>query len=65
MRILLAADDKPYSEYALGRLINLAKNTWADVTILGVHPSVVRKASGGRHAVAGRSGAQRGLAKIP
>ncbi len=48
MRILLAADDKPYSEYALGRLINLAKNTWADVTILGVHP-----ASSGKHREAG------------
>jgi nucleotide-binding universal stress UspA family protein len=38
MRILLAVDDQPYSEYALGQMVNLAKNTWADVTILGVHP---------------------------
>ena len=52
MRILLAADNKPYSEYALGRLINLAKNTWADVTILGVHQR--RPESIGRPACRGR-----------
>jgi nucleotide-binding universal stress UspA family protein len=46
MRILLAADDEPYSEYALGQLVNLAKNTWADVTILGIYPDSHGKHSG-------------------
>jgi nucleotide-binding universal stress UspA family protein len=39
MRILFAADEHPYSEYALQVLIKLAMNTWADVTLLGIHPS--------------------------
>jgi nucleotide-binding universal stress UspA family protein len=40
MRILFAADEHPYSEYALQVLIKLAMNTWADVTLLGIHPAV-------------------------
>ncbi|MGB6066567.1 MAG: universal stress protein [Desulfomonilaceae bacterium] len=39
MRILFAADEHPYSEYALQVLIKLAMNTWADVTLLGIHPT--------------------------
>ncbi|MEJ2717039.1 MAG: universal stress protein [Deltaproteobacteria bacterium] len=38
MRILFAGDEHPYSAYALRETINLAKNTWADVTLLGIHP---------------------------
>ncbi len=36
MRILFAADEYPYSEFALNQLIRLAMNTWADVTLLGL-----------------------------
>jgi nucleotide-binding universal stress UspA family protein len=37
MRILFAGDHHPYSEYALKETVKLAQNTWADVTLLGVH----------------------------
>jgi nucleotide-binding universal stress UspA family protein len=36
MQILFAADEQPYSAYALTEVTRLALNTWADVTILGV-----------------------------
>jgi nucleotide-binding universal stress UspA family protein len=36
MKILFAADDQPYSAYALKVVTRLALNTWADVTIVGV-----------------------------
>jgi nucleotide-binding universal stress UspA family protein len=36
MRILVAADENPYSKYAAREAARLAINTWADVTILGV-----------------------------
>ena len=36
MRILIAVDDKPYSAVAVEQTACLARNTWADVTILGV-----------------------------
>ncbi|MBI5248606.1 MAG: universal stress protein [Desulfomonile tiedjei] len=36
MRILFAGDEHRYSEYALNETIKLAKNTWADVSILGI-----------------------------
>jgi nucleotide-binding universal stress UspA family protein len=36
MRILFAADEQPYSAFALKELAKLAMNTLADVTILGV-----------------------------
>ncbi len=39
MRILFAGDRHPYSEYALKETIKLAKNTWADVTLLGIEPA--------------------------
>ncbi|HMK34792.1 MAG TPA: universal stress protein [Desulfomonilaceae bacterium] len=39
MRILFAGDRHPYSEYALKETMKLAKNTWADVTLLGVEPA--------------------------
>jgi nucleotide-binding universal stress UspA family protein len=39
MRILFAGDRHPYSEYALKETVKLAKNTWADVTLLGVEPA--------------------------
>jgi nucleotide-binding universal stress UspA family protein len=38
MRILFAGDEHPYSAYALKEAARLAMNTWADVTLLGVHP---------------------------
>jgi len=38
MRILFAGDEHPYSEYALKDTAKLAQNTWADITLLGVHP---------------------------
>lgn len=36
MKILFACDEHPYSLFALKEVVNLAYNTWADVTILGV-----------------------------
>ena len=36
MKILFAADEQPYSAYALTEVTRLALNTWADVAILGV-----------------------------
>ena len=36
MKILFAADTMPYSEFALQELINLAENTFAGITIVGV-----------------------------
>ena len=36
MKILFAADEQPYSAYALKEVTRLALNTWADVGILGV-----------------------------
>jgi nucleotide-binding universal stress UspA family protein len=36
MKILFAADEQPYSAYALKEVTRLALNTWADVTIVGV-----------------------------
>ncbi|MBF0509037.1 MAG: universal stress protein [Deltaproteobacteria bacterium] len=43
MKILFAGDDRPYSAYALKKVIELARNTWADVTILGVAPTSASK----------------------
>jgi nucleotide-binding universal stress UspA family protein len=37
MRILFAGDEHDYSEYAIKETAKLAMNTWADVTLLGVH----------------------------
>lgn len=36
MRILFVGDEHPYSAYALKKVIELARHTWADVTLLGV-----------------------------
>ena len=36
MRILFAGDEHPYSEQALKKVIELARHTWADVTLLSV-----------------------------
>jgi nucleotide-binding universal stress UspA family protein len=41
MKILFAADEQPYSAYALTEVTRLALNTWADVTIVGVTASGV------------------------
>ncbi|MCL4503198.1 MAG: universal stress protein [Deltaproteobacteria bacterium] len=41
MKILFAADEQPYSAYALREVTRLALNTWADVTIVGVIASGV------------------------
>ena len=38
MKILFAADEHPYSAYALNEIIKLAMNTWADVTLMAVGP---------------------------
>ncbi len=46
MRILLAADEHPYSKYALNETAKLAANTWADVTLLGVEQSSSSKTTG-------------------
>ncbi len=39
MRILFAGDEHPYSAQALNKVIELARHTWADVTLLSVLPS--------------------------
>jgi nucleotide-binding universal stress UspA family protein len=41
MKILFACDEHPYSSFALKEAIHLAYNTWADITILGVIPSLL------------------------
>jgi len=46
MRILFAGDEHQYSEYALKETIRLAKNTWADVNLLGIHAISSGKGSG-------------------
>ena len=38
MKILFAADEHPYTAYALNEIIRLAMNTWADVTLMAVGP---------------------------
>ena len=38
MRILIAVDQNPYSAYAVRQVAGLAMNTWADITLLGLHP---------------------------
>jgi nucleotide-binding universal stress UspA family protein len=43
MRILFAGDENPYSAYALKKVAQLAMNTWADVTLLGVYPGTGKK----------------------
>ena len=37
MKILFAGDEHSYSEYAVRETVKLAANTWADVTLLGIH----------------------------
>ncbi len=37
MKILFAGDEHSYSEYAMRETVKLAANTWADVTLLGIH----------------------------
>lgn len=46
MRILFAGDEHRYSEHALKETAKLAMNTWADVTLLGLHPASALKDSG-------------------
>jgi len=45
MRILCAVDENPYSEHAIRQTARLAINTWANVTILGVHhdPTLMKR----------------------
>ena len=49
MRILVAVDQHPYSVFALEEVAQLALNTWADVTLIGVgpQPTLRRPRSGG------------------
>jgi len=47
MKILFAADDQPYSAYALKEATKLALNTWADITFLGTAASLpIREGEG-------------------
>jgi nucleotide-binding universal stress UspA family protein len=43
MRILVAVDPNPYSGLAVAEAAKLAKNTWANVTLLGVDTKSVQK----------------------
>lgn len=54
MRILFAGDEHPYSAYALNEVIKLARNTWADVTLLGVQPGQEAGAASGSAEALGR-----------
>lgn len=45
MRILVAADHNPYTQYAVRETAKLAINTWADVTLLGVYPRGSRRSA--------------------
>ncbi len=47
MRILFAGNEHPYSAYALKETIRLAKNTWADVTLLGIQAASHAKGAAG------------------
>ncbi len=52
MRILVAVDQNPYSEYVIRLVAALAKNTWAHVTLLGIAPSaqeLVKSLNGRAH----------------
>ena len=53
MRILFAGDEHGYSEYAIRETAKLAMNTWADVTLLGVHASPVGEGLGKSNNTAG------------
>ena len=46
MKILFAADEQPYSAFALKELAKLAMNTLADVTILGVQSGSAESGTG-------------------
>lgn len=46
MRILFAGDEHHYSAYALKKVLGLARNTWADVTLLAVYPTASGKELG-------------------
>lgn len=46
MRILFAGDEHHYSAYAFNRVLGLAMNTWADVTLLAICPNSPGKESG-------------------
>lgn len=48
MRILFAGDDQEYSRNALNETVKLARNTWADVTLLGVQPAPHPRRAGGK-----------------
>jgi hypothetical protein len=43
MRILFAGDQHPYSEFALKETVKMAQNTWADVTLVGIHATASAK----------------------
>ncbi|MCG6982426.1 MAG: universal stress protein [Deltaproteobacteria bacterium] len=47
MRILCAADENSYSEFAIKETARLAANTWANVTILGTSPEPIPATKGG------------------
>lgn len=47
MKIIVAVDRNPYSSHAVGEVVKLAANTWANVSILGVQPKSSIKTSGG------------------
>jgi nucleotide-binding universal stress UspA family protein len=50
MNILFAGDEHPYSAFALKEVVRLAKNTWADVTLLAVSPIPAGRESEGYRA---------------
>ena len=43
MRILVAVDENPYSDFAVHEAAKLAINTWADVTLFGVRTTLSAK----------------------
>lgn len=58
MRILVAVDQSPYSAHAVNEVARLARNTWANITLLGVLPK-----RNGREGADDQTSLQRPLAK--
>jgi nucleotide-binding universal stress UspA family protein len=46
MKIIAAVDRNPYSSHAVGEVVKLAANTWANVSILGVQPKNMTTTTG-------------------
>jgi len=62
MRILVAVDQNPYSAHAVRQVAGLAMNTWADITLLGLH-SKKRNGADPSESISGRPRMDASLSK--